>query len=102
MQEEQDIRTLTTKQAWEAFITEGGKETEAYEQVRFGIKIKFDIHYYIEDYLTIKPKKGVAVIRGKAYKLEDLWSEIEDRTIKMKEYLLSLEHSSLDADWGGQ
>lgn len=99
MQDELDIPTLTTKQAWEMFLAEGGKEEqELYKEVRYGINIKFDIHYYIEDYLIMKPKAGAIIIKGKSYKLEEYWSEMEDRTIRMKEWLMELNKETGGAD----
>lgn len=98
MQEEKDIRSMNLEETWGTYLAEGGQETSDYNQVRYGIRIKFDIHYWLEKMYIIKPKSGRISIRGASYNISDVWTEMENREIMMKEYLMSLEEETgLDA-----
>ena len=83
-----DLKTLPPDEAWNLFATEIDNQEEEYNTARFGIKIPFDIYYYLQNQITIKPKRGIAIIRGRTYLLEDLYTEIEERNKVIKEWLV--------------
>ena len=49
--------------------------------------MKLDINDYLKGRITIKPKVGLALIRGKAEKLETFETELEARERVIKEWL---------------
>ena len=58
-----------------------------YKDVKYGIRLKFDILYVLEDMYTIKEKGGFVVLKGNAYKLEEFWEEMENREDLMRKAL---------------
>jgi len=88
MSDSTEIRTLGFEEAWQLFKTEAEIGSEEYELARKGIEIKFDINDYFHGNITIKGKTGKAFVRGKLYKSEDIYTEIEKRERLIKEWLL--------------
>lgn len=60
---------------------------ETYDKARFGINTKFDAYDYLNKVMIIKPKVGKVLYRGKTINLTDLWTELEERTIIMKQWI---------------
>lgn len=90
MVNELDIKTLSLEEAYELFISEVDKyrDSKIYGQIRFGIKIRFDIYDYLNGNIRVKHKSGKAIIKGRVYDMEDIYGEIEERNKEMKEWLV--------------
>lgn len=63
---------------------------EDYAKVRYGLSLKIDIYDYLNQNFTIKAKKGMMIYKGKLYKLNDVYTEFEERTQLIKEILIKL------------
>lgn len=85
--EDIDLMTMGLPEAWNMYKIMSDKD-ELYRRARFGIKIKFDINDYLKGRITIKPKSGRAMIRGRNCSLEDFETELEDREKVIKEWLI--------------
>lgn len=104
MANEADIEIMDTKEAFYTLQSEMGKYEdeelneeekktakeirEVYKLARFGIKMEFDIYDYLNGIIFIKGKTGKALYRGRTLDLSEMWTEIERRTIKMKNWLI--------------
>lgn len=88
---EEIIRGMSIEDAYNTLILENNDEngTRVKLMSRYGITIPFDIYEWFYETIQIKEKKGYAIIKGKKYKLQDIWSEIEARNILIKNHLLS-------------
>jgi len=83
----------TMQELWDTFITLEGEYREfdaEYDEVRYGIDVKFEIYDLWEDTKTIvrKDKDGKVIIKGNTYKLEDFRTEKEERRKIMVEAIL--------------
>lgn len=88
MTNDTEIRTMALEQAWNTMKTEIEMTEREYKQARFGINIIFDINDYLKGRITIKAKTGKAFIRGKAHRLEEFETELEQRERIIKGWLL--------------
>ena len=65
-----------------------------YTRIRYGIRIHFDIYAWLNKNYTLKEKTGIIFIQGNQYDLHQVYSEIEIRTSKCKQWL----EDNLDSD----
>ena len=82
-----DILTLGLSEAWNMYKIMCEHDNE-YKKARFGMNIKFDINDYLKGRIITKPKTGKALIRGKAYHLEEFETELETREKVIKDWLV--------------
>lgn len=80
------------------FLVEMEEDSEGrdiYEKARHGIKLKFDIHWVLDGNYFIK--KGFVWLGDKrhVYKVEEYWSECEERKKMMCKYILDREPDEL-------
>ena len=88
------VVTGSMHELWDTFINlEGEYEefAEDYSEVRFGIKVSFEIYELWEDTKTImkKNKDGMVIINGNTYKVEEFRTEKEERRKIMVEAILN-------------
>lgn len=84
-----DIIGLSFIEAWNYFKLEADPSSDDYRKIRHGIGILFDIYRELKGLIIIKPKTGIVLLPGgKAYKLEDYYTELELREKKMKLWLM--------------
>lgn len=87
---------LTLEDAYKRFCVYkiDNKELEkSYQQIRWGIKIKFDIYTHFKNKIINKEKEGVVIIEGKSYANKDYYTELEEREALIKKEIL--EHVSV-------
>ena len=82
-----DIDTMHIPEAYELYSSKAGQKDKHYNSIRFGVMKKFDIYDYMNGIIKMKSKKGVAIIRNRMIKLEDLHTELEERNRLIKEWL---------------
>ena len=83
-----EIITMSLKEAWELFkIIRNEDDTDTYKKIRYGIDELFDINDYLKGRMIIKPKSGVALLRGKPMSLGTIDTELEKREKLMKQYI---------------
>lgn len=87
---EESIKSLSIREAYNTFLLEvDDSEGETVKKkARFGIKIHFDLYEWLEEAMTIKLKKGVVIMHGRKYALSSILTEIENRNVLIKKYLL--------------
>lgn len=87
-----NVMQMNIEEAWEVFkmLVRDMEEfdEESYKKARFGIRIKFDINEYTNKWIRVKTKKGIVLIRGKVYRSEDFWTEIEEREYLIKRWII--------------
>lgn len=80
---DEDFRTLDLKELYNIFVLEMDDEKEgdreAYNEVRYGVNLKFDIYDFFNGVVKVKEKTGVAIYKRKLWKLDKLWTELEKR-----------------------
>lgn len=54
------------------------------------MSLKIDIYDYLNQNFTIKAKKGIMIYKGQRYKLNDVYTEFENRTMLIKEILIKI------------
>lgn len=89
---EQDIGSMNIKESFLSLTQYLGDEKypdldEIYQEIRFGIDLKFDLYDYINEMIQTKSKSGRVIYRGKTIDLTKFWTEIETRNIKAKKWL---------------
>lgn len=89
-----DFFTIPFEDAWAYFKISIESSSKEYQQVRFGIKIKFDIYDYQKGRIETKPKQGLALLHGKRYNLEEIETELEEREKIMKNWLIDNEEKT--------
>ena len=88
MSTEIEFKTMSFNDAWNFFKTEIEMSSVEYQNARFGMFIMFDINDYINGHINVKAKTGKVYIRGKTYKTEDFYTEIEYREREIKAWLI--------------
>lgn len=86
-----EIMDMNLEQAYEfytACLLENKKLKKYYDEIRFGIIVKFDIHHIFYDLISIKPKNHIARIDGSSISLSDYWTEVESRRARIKKAIL--------------
>ena len=85
---QEDWRVYGLADTYNLFKAEGGKDTDIYQRVRFGINTHFDLVNYLEGFgISIKSKSGKIRIDGTWLDKRQVNSELEDREILMKKWL---------------
>lgn len=88
------VVTGSMQELWDTFITLEGEYDnfeKDYDDVRFGMDVKFEIYDLWEDTKQIvrKDKDGKVIIDGNTYKLESFRTEKEERRKIMVEAILN-------------
>lgn len=87
---EKDVREMGLEEAYNNFILLVASNTQEYQWVRYGINIKFDIYNYFQGNMKIYKKKEMMIIHKKIYKLDAIYTELENRIKIIKKVLLEL------------
>lgn len=74
-----NIRTWDIEKIWNFISAESDIKQSIYDKLRYGIVLKIDIYDYINGSFTVKGKSGVAICKGKTFRLQDMYTEIEER-----------------------
>lgn len=91
--EPEKIVTMPLDEMWRYFkrmknqLDRGNKEL-VYNNVRKGIKIKFELDDFITNNVTHKPKSGMIRIRNTWHTYSDVYTEIEERERELTDFLL--------------
>ena len=88
MNSEVEFKTMSLEEAWNFFKTEIEMNSVEYQNARFGIYMMFDINDYFYGHISVKSKTGKVFIRGKSFKTEDFYTELEHRERQIKSYLV--------------
>lgn len=87
------IAKMNVMEAFEVFKTIMEKDDEVlYKKIRFGEKpgLEFDLYsYYRGMNVIIKKKKGIMMINGRSFRIEDVDTELDARTKIIKDFLLA-------------
>ena len=82
-----EIPTWGLKELWEHLQhleQDDEIDMDTYSLIKNGIRIPCHIGHLIESRRVEKQKNGIVIINRKAYKIEDVWDEIDKRKTLMR------------------
>lgn len=87
-----EIRLMDIRDAYTCLTSLQGVSASTRNQVRFGIKCKFDLYDYLRGRYTEKWKQGRFFFPrlGKSYKASDLYTEIDARNTLAKQTIIDI------------
>ena len=82
------IQLMGLQETYMFMLGEKEVPTDVKNKMRFGIKIPVDIYDFLDQNFSIKQKSGKIIYRGKPISMEQINTEMEERLILGKEWLL--------------
>lgn len=66
-------------------------EKELYVKVRFGIRLKFDLNYYMHNLYVYKPKNEYVVLKnGLSFDFTEFFTELDEREALLREFFYKM------------
>lgn len=91
--DEQAVYEMNEQQAYDTYTVmclENPEMKKSYNQIRFGIDLKFDIYKHLRGQVSESEKNNIVRVKGVGeFSMEEYYTEIENRLALMKSEILN-------------